>query len=172
MPRGRLRQTPRDAWRDSENRILRCLPNMGGKGFNELMDETGVSPTTLSSHLKRLQNEEKVVRDLRTKRYIRTENGNRWLEVSAILQRAVKLAGLAGSVGPASGGGLLGRATSVCAMPSPGPSSLAGIADELPHLLAERFAELLLSDSIKPPLGRRPRVSRLPSTRRTAKLLQ
>ena len=172
MVRGRERQTPTEALRDSENRILRSLPVSGGKGFNQLLEDTGVSPTTLSSHLKRLRNEEKVVRDVRSGRYFRTENGAKWLEVSAMVQRIERLANRAGSVGPGLGGSLFGRATSVCAMPSPGPSALSRVADEISGLLAERLVEVLFSDRIKPRLGRRPRMSHPPTTERTAKLLR
>ena len=63
-----------------------------------------------------------MARDVRTGGYIRTESGNRWLEVSAVVQRIVTLANQAGSVGPGRGGSVLGRATSVCAMPSPSRS--------------------------------------------------
>ena len=171
MPRGRKRQTPTEAWRDSETRILRNLPLAGSESFGDLLEKTKVSPTTLSSHLRRLRSEEKVARDVRTGGYLRTESGNRWLEVSAIVQRIVTLANQAGSVGPGRGGSVLGRATSVCAMPSPGPSALSRVAGELPDILAESLMELLLFDRIKPGVRRRPKMSRVPSTRRTAKLL-
>src|SRR5947199_7750812 len=103
MPRGRKRQTPTEAWRDSETRILRNLPLAGSESFGDLLEKTKVSPTTLSSHLRRLRSEERVARDVRTDGYIRTESGNRWLELSAIVKRIVTLANQASVVWPCGG---------------------------------------------------------------------
>src|SRR5947207_15908766 len=121
MPRGRWRQTPTEAWRDSETRILRSLPLTGSESFGDLLEKTRVSPTTLSSHLRRLRSEEKGARDVRTGGYIRTESGHRWLDVSAIVQRMVTLANQAGSRGTGRGGSGLGAVTSVWPIAPPRP---------------------------------------------------
>src|SRR5438093_1317897 len=39
MPRGRERQTPREAWFDSAGRILASLSERSAKGFNRLLAE-------------------------------------------------------------------------------------------------------------------------------------
>ena len=141
MPRGRERQTPREAWFDSAGRILASLSERSAKGFNRLLAETRLSPTTLASHLRGLADENKIVKDARTGLYRRTQGGDRWLEVPAIIQRILQLARTAGSVGPSEGDDIYASATSACAMPSPGPSGLATLADELPSLLAEMLFE-------------------------------
>jgi hypothetical protein len=141
LPRGRKRQTPREAWFESAGRILERLSERSAKGFNQLLDETRLSPTTLSSHLRGLANENKIIKDVRTGLYRRTQGGDRWLEVPAIVQRILQSAKTAGSVGPSKGGDVYASATSACAMPSPGPSGLAEIADEVPGLLARILVE-------------------------------
>src|SRR5438132_5170224 len=104
MPRGRERQTPREAWFDSAGRILASLSERSAKGFNRLLVETRLSPTTLSSHLRGLADENKIVKDARTGLYRRTQGGDLWLEVPAVVRRILQSARTAGSRGPAVGG--------------------------------------------------------------------
>ena len=74
MPRGRSRQTPTEAWWDSERRILEATAH-GWVGFNGIQRATRLAPSTLSAHLERLVAEGKVLKDIRTGRYARTREG-------------------------------------------------------------------------------------------------
>src|SRR3989442_13299413 len=102
MPRGRIRQTPTEAWWDSERRILEATAH-GWVGFNEIQRAKGLSPSTVSAHLERLVAEEKGLKDIRTGRYARTREGERWLDIRAVIQRIVGQSSRAGPGPPAHG---------------------------------------------------------------------
>lgn len=51
MPRGRLRQTPGEAKKHSETKILSVLENSGGLRFSQLKELTGLHQDTLSNRL-------------------------------------------------------------------------------------------------------------------------
>lgn len=192
MPRGRIRETPEAAWRESERRILQHLPEHGrGTGFNELQRRTKVSPTTLSGHLARLVREGKAIRDLRTRRYLRTEAGRKWLDIRALLQEIADTADRIGLVGlpqekgaPSKSlewveGGASPRSISsslaakrrrglaapaaAYALPSPGPSGLTAIANTLP----ETVGAILLADRRRRDLLPRAQRSGVPSIEAT-----
>lgn len=79
MPRGRERQTPRDAKIDSEKRILESLTN-GKKTYNQLLGETKLSEPTLAARLKELEKKHKIMcetnpDDRRSKLYSLTPKG-------------------------------------------------------------------------------------------------
>lgn len=169
MPRGRMRQTPAEAWRESESRILMALREYReGKGFNELQAETKLSPTTLSQHLGRLVQEGWAYRNPRTGGYYPTKEGDQWLDLSAVIQRMINMAGQAGAVGPFLGGPPGAEATSVYALPSPGTGALARLGNELPP----RLLEVLLLDLVNRGLARKPNRSRVPGVGYTRGLLR
>jgi len=162
MPRGRIRQTPTEAWWDSERRILEATAH-GWVGFNEIQRAEGLSPSTLSAHLERLVAEGKVLKDIRTGRYARTREGEQWLDVRAVIQRVVGLSTRAGAVGQAHGPDPFAGATSAFAMPSMGPSAISRAATKLPRQLLA----VLLEDMVRRRDIERPSKHRAPSAKRT-----
>ncbi len=146
MPRGRIRQTPEGAWRDSEGRILKCLRgHREGKGFNQIQKETGLSTTTVAAHLKLLVSKNKVFRDPRDGLYRLTAGGGEWLDIQAVIQRVLDLAPRAGAVGPAAQRRPGSLASRVYAMPSRGPGALNRMANDVPPLVQE----ILLADLVQ-----------------------
>ena len=162
MPRGRIRQTPTEAWWDSERRILDATAH-GWVGFNEIQRAKGLSPSTVSAHLERLVAEEKVLRDIRTGRYAGTREGERWLDIRAVIQRIVGLSSRAGAVARARAPDPFAAATSAFAMPSIGPSAISRAATKLPRELLA----VLLEDMVRRQDIKRPSKHRMPSIKRT-----
>src|SRR3989442_11845479 len=151
MPRGRIRQTPTEAWWDSERRILEATAH-GWVGFNEIQRATGLAPSTLSAHLERLVAAGKLLKDIRTGRYARTREGERWLDIRAVIQRIVGLSSRAGAVARARGPDPFAAATSAFAMPSIGPSAISRAATKLPReLLAVLLEDMVRRQDIKRP---------------------
>ena len=167
MPRGRSRQTPTEAWWDSEHRILEATVH-GWVGFNGIQRATRLAPSTLSAHLERLVAEGKVLKDIRTGRYARTQEGERWLDIRALVQRIVALSTRAGAVGPAHGPDPFASATSAFAMPSAGPSAISRAATKLPRQLLA----VLLEDMVRRQDIERPSKQRTPSTKRTRAMMR
>lgn len=166
MPRGRLRQTPTEAWWDSERRILEATAT-GWRGFNEIQRITRLAPSTLSAHLERLVAEGKLLRDARTGRYRRTREGERWLDIRAVIQRIIRLSGRAGSVGPAQGPDPFAAASSGFALPSGGPSGLSRAASGV----GRTILAALLEDAVRRKDIQRPGKHRLPSRKRTLEIM-
>ncbi len=167
MPRGRVRQTPTEAWWDSERRILQTTAH-GWVGFNEIQSATHLAPSTLSAHLERLVAEGKLLKDIRTGRYARTPEGGRWLDIRAVIQRIVGLSTRAGAVAPAHGPDPFAAAASAFAMPSIGPSGISRAATNLPRQLLA----VLLEDTVRRKDIERPSKHRTPSTERTIAIMR
>src|SRR5947209_2542915 len=167
MPKGRIRQTPTEAWWDSERRILEATAH-GWIGFNEIQRAKGLAPSTVSAHLERLVAEGKVLKDIRTGRYARTREGERWLDIRAVIQRIVGLSTRAGAVGPAHGPDPFAAATSAFAMPSIGPSAISRTATKLPPPLMA----VLLEDMVRRQDIERPSRHRTPSTKLTKAMMR
>jgi|SRR2546425_1837062 len=167
MPRGRSRQTPTEAWWDSERRILEATAH-GWVGFNGIQRATRLAPSTLSAHLERLVAEGKVLKDIRTGRYARTREGEQWLDVRAVIQRVVGLSTRAGAVGPAHGADPFAAATSAFAMPSIGPSGISRAATKVPRQLLA----VLLEDMARRKDIERPSKHRRPSAKRTMAMMR
>src|SRR3989449_1799812 len=167
MPRGRIRQTPTEAWWDSERRILEATAH-GWVGFNEIQRAKGLSPSTVSAHLERLVAEEKVLKDIRTGRSARAREGERWLDIRAVIQRIVGQSSRAGSVAPAHGPDPFAAATTAFAMPSIGPSAISRAATKLPRQLLA----VLLEDMVRRQDIERPSKQRTPSIKRTKAMIR
>src|SRR2546425_9209577 len=167
MPRGRVRQTPTEAWLASERRILEATAH-GSTGFNEVQRAARLAPSTLSAHLERLAAEGKVLKDLRTGRYARTQKGERWLDIRAVIQRIVGLSSRAGAVGRAYGPDPFAAATSAFAMPSAGPSAISRAGTKLPRQLLA----VLLEDMVRRQDIGRPSKQRTPSIKRTKAMMR
>src|SRR2546430_12601138 len=167
MPRGRIRQTPTEASWDSERRILEATAH-GWVGFNEIQRTTRLAPSTVSAHVERLVAEAKILKDIRTGRYARTQEGERWLDIRALVQRIVALSTRAGAVGPAHGPDPCAAATSAFAMPSIGPSAISRAATKLPRELLA----VLLEDMVRRQDIERPSKQRTPSIKRTRAMMR
>src|SRR2546422_11161355 len=102
MPRGRIRQTPTEAAWDSELRILEATAH-GWVGFNEIQRATGLAPSTVSAHFERLVAEGQILEDIRTGRYARAREGERWRGLRGPAQRMIGLPTHARAVAPANG---------------------------------------------------------------------
>ena len=167
MPKGRIRQTPTEARWDSERRILEATAHRW-VGFNEIQRVTGLAPSTVSAHLERFVAEGKVLRDIRTGRYAGTREGERWLDIRAVIQRIVGLSTRAGAVAQAHGPDPFAAATSAFAMPSIGPSAMSRAATKLPpQLLA-----VLLEDMVRRQDIERPSKRRAPSIKLTKAMMR
>ena len=167
MPKGRIRQTPTEARWDSERRILEATAHRW-VGFNEIQRVTGLAPSTVSAHLERFVAEGKVLRDIRTGRYAGTREGERWLDIRAVIQRIVGLSTRAGAVAQAHGPDPFAAATSAFAMPSIGPSAMSRAATKLPpQLLAVLLEDMVRRQDIERPTKRRP-----PSAKRTKAVMR